>query len=243
MKLSFCSLPCLLLCALSLQAQDHRKYSSPPPEFFEANNVSGPALIGPGDVLAIRFLYSPEMNQTVTVRQDGRIALELAQGLEVAGKTPEQVQKDLVTIYSHELKDPAIAVQLNVSASNSVYVTGEVHVPGVQVLRGRMTVAMVLAASQVNQKTAGSKSVFLIRSMGDNKFNGYKLDASFPNGNARGIYLMPGDVLFVPRKAIVKADDFMDLYVKELLPATPNASADILFTPGNPTIAAAAANH
>ncbi len=69
MKLSLCSLSCLLLCALSLQAQDHRKYSSPPPEFFQANNVSGPALIGPGDVLAIRFLYSPEMNQTVTVRQ------------------------------------------------------------------------------------------------------------------------------------------------------------------------------
>jgi protein involved in polysaccharide export with SLBB domain len=177
------------------------------------------------------------------VRQDGRIALDLVQGLEVAGKTPEQVQKDLVASYSQQLKQPAIAVELNASASSSVYVTGEVHIPGVQVLRGRMTVAMVLAASQVNQKTAGSKSVFLIRSMGDDKFNAYKLDASFPNGDARGIYLMPGDVLFVPRKAIVKADDFMDLYVKELLPATPNASANVLFTPGNPaTIAAAAAN-
>lgn len=236
-------LPLLLLCITCMHAQNHHKYPPPPPEFFQINNVSGPVLIGPGDVLGIRFFYNPEMNQTVTVRQDGKISLDLTQGLDVAGKTPEQLQKELVTLYAHEVKDPEITIELNASASSSVYVTGEVHQPGMQVLRGRMTVAMALAASQINQKTAGSKSVFLIRAMGDDKFNAYKLDASFPGGSARGIYLIPGDVLFVPRKAIVKADDFVDLYIRELLPATPSASATILFTPGNPTsITSAAAN-
>ncbi len=235
------SLSLLLLSVPSVHAESHHKYPPPPPEFFQANNVSGPVLIGPGDVLGIRFYYNPEMNQEVTVRRDGKISLYLTQGLQVAGETPEQLQAQLLTLYSHELKNPDIAVQVNSSASSSIYVTGEVRQPGMQVLRGRLTVAMALAASQVSQKTAGTKSVFLIRSMGDDKFTAYKLDATFPGGSATGIYLMPGDVLFVPRKAIVKADDFMDLYVRELLPATPSANATVLFTPGNPTTAAAAA--
>ena len=39
-----------------------------------------------------------------------------------------------------------------------------------------------------------------------------------------------------PGEFIVKADDFMDQYVRELLPATPSASTTVLFTPGNPAI-------
>jgi protein involved in polysaccharide export with SLBB domain len=235
------SLSLLLLSLPALHAETHHKYPPPPPEFFQANNVSGPVLIGPGDVLAIGFFYNPEMNQEVTVRRDGKVSLYLSQGLQVAGETPEQLQAQLVTLYSHELKNPEISVQLKSSANSSIYVTGEVRQPGVQVLRGKLTVAMALAASQMSQKTAGTKSVFLIRSMGEDKFTAYKLDATFPGGNATGVYLMPGDVLFVPRKAIVKADDFMDLYIRELLPATPSASATVLFTPGNPVASSTAA--
>ena len=91
-----------------------------------------------------------------------------------------QLQAQLVTVYSHELKNPYISIQINSSANSSIYVTGEVRQPGVQVLRGKLTVAMALAASQVSQKTAGTKSVFLIRSMGQDKFTAYKLDATFP---------------------------------------------------------------
>ena len=231
----------ILQCVSPFNAQSRHKYPPPPPEFFQSNNVSGPVLIGPGDVLGIHFYYNPDMNQDVTVRRDGKISLSLAQGLQVAGKTPEQLQAQLLTVYSHELKNPDISVQINSSANSSIYVTGEVRQPGVQVLRGRLTVAMALAASQLSQKTAGTKSVFLIRSMGQDKFTAYKLDATFPGGAAAGVYLMPGDVLFVPRKAIVKADDFMDLYVRELLPATPSASATVLFTPGSPVIPASVA--
>ena len=235
------TLSLFLLFVSAIHAESHPKYPPPPPEFYQSNNVSGPVLIGPGDVLWIHFYYNPEMNQEVTVRRDGKISLYLTQGLQVAGETPEQLQVQLVTVYSHELKNPDVSVQINSSANSSIYVTGEVRQPGVQILRGKLTVAMALAASQLSQKTAGTKSVFLIRSMGEDKFTAYKLDATFPGGSAAGVYLMPGDVLFVPRKAIVKADDFMDLYIRELLPATPSASATVLFTPGNPVSSTTAA--
>jgi hypothetical protein len=68
------------------------------------------------------------------------------------------------------------------------------------------------------------------------------LDASLPVGKSRDLQILPGDVLFVPRKFIVKADDFVDQYVRQLLPGTPNVGANVLFTPGNPVVASSAAS-
>ena len=64
---------------------------------------------------------------------------------------------------------------------------------------------------------------------------------SLPGGNARDMDVLRGHVLFVPRKAIVKADDFMEQYVRELLPAAP--STTVLFTPGIPAISGNNANN
>lgn len=92
-----------------------------------------------------------------------------------------------------------------------------------------MTVGMALAMNQVNQKTAGTKSVFLMRKTEETEYRVYKLDASFPSGTANVIGLIPGDILLVPGKGIVKANDFIDQYAGQLLPVTPGAG--IYFVP------------
>jgi protein involved in polysaccharide export with SLBB domain len=231
-----------LLCLGGLSASAAQKFMAPPPEFFQSNGAGRTSVIAPGDQLSVRFALSPEFNKVVKVREDGKISLDLHQGIQAAGQTPEELQKKLVELYSDELTKPEITVDVDSSANSAIFVTGEVQLPGAKELKGRLTVAMALAESQVNQKTAGTKSVFLIRAAQDGKYNVYKLDASFPAGNARSIEVMPGDVLFVPRKFIVKADDFMEQYVRQILPATPSASTTVLFTPGNPEITNAAAS-
>jgi protein involved in polysaccharide export with SLBB domain len=230
----------LVLSSLSTVTAFSQKYASPPPEFFMANQPGKPLAIVPGDVLSVRFYYNPELNKTVKVREDGKISLDMFQGIEAAGLTPEELQKKLVEIYAHEFTDPVITIDVDASSSGSVYVTGEVQSPGTQEWHGNLTLAMALAVSHVNHKTAGLKSVFLIRALEPGKFSAYKLDASLPVGKCRDLQILPGDVLFVPRKFIVKADDFMEQYVRQLLPATPNAAADVLFTPGNPVVASSA---
>jgi protein involved in polysaccharide export with SLBB domain len=214
----------LLLWSYPNLAEADQKYAAPPPEFFQANAASKTVVIAPGDVLAVRFYYNPELNKTVRVREDGKISLDLFQGIAAAGQTPEELQKHLTEMYSKEFTKPQITVDLDARANSSAYVTGEVLLPGAKELHGKMTVGMVLALSQVNQKSAGTKSVFLVRAAEGGKYNVYKLDASFPNGAQRDVLAAPGDILFVPRKAIVKADDFMEQYVRQLLPATPSAS-------------------
>ena len=226
------------LCVSWMSAVAEHKYLTPPPEFFQSHHNRHASVIAPGDVLNVKFYYDPDLNKTVRVREDGKISLSLFQGIQAAGQTPEELQKKLVELYSQEFTKPEVTVDLESAANSSVYVTGEVLLPGPKEVHGKVTVAMVLAMSQVSQKTGGTKSVFLIRGSEEGKYKVYKLDASLPGGSARDIDVAPGDILFVPRKAIVKADDFMDQYVRELLPATPSTSATVLFTPGNPNLVA-----
>jgi len=210
------------------QDKDTRKasprYPAPPPEFFESGKNVPFSTIAAGDVLSIRFLYSPELNKTVRVRDDGKISLDLFQGIDAAGKTPDELQKQLVAFYSKEFTKPEVTVDFDSRASASAYVTGEVLLPGAKEVRGKMTVGMLLAMSQVNQKTAGTKSVFLLRNTGEHQYGVYQLDASLPDGTGHGVQISAGDILFVPRKGITKAGDFMQQYVKDLLPLSFGAS-------------------
>jgi len=222
-------------------AKDKRKYAMPPPEFFQPRKVSS-VIIQPGDTIAITSYYSAELNKTVRVREDGKISLPLLQGVQASGLTPEQLQQTLTSDYAREFTHPDITVDFVAPANYAFYVTGEVGMPGPKEIHGRMTVAMALASAQVLEKTGKPKSTFLIRAAGAGHYNVYKVDASFPTGSARDIEIIPGDVLFVPKKMIANADDFVDMWVRQLLPATPNVGASVLFTPGNTTTIASASS-
>jgi protein involved in polysaccharide export with SLBB domain len=222
----------VLQCTAQGYTKDKHRYAMPPPEFFQRRNVSS-VIIQPGDTIAVTSYYSSELTRTVRVREDGRISLPLLQGIQAAGLTPEQLQQALTSDYAHEFTHPDITVDLVTPANYAAFVTGEVAMPGPKEIHGRMTVAMVLASAQVLQKTGKPKSTFLIRASGTGHYNVYKIDASFPMGSARDIEVIPGDVLFVPKKIIANADDFVDMWVRQLLPATPTIGASVLFTPGD----------
>jgi protein involved in polysaccharide export with SLBB domain len=213
---------CLGLLSLpGLGAGASPTYPAPPPEFFASKNVPASA-IAAGDVLSIRFFYTPELNKTVRVREDGKISLDLFQGIPAAGQTVDELQKRLLELYSREFTNPAVTVDIDSPANASAFVTGEVLMPGAKEVRGRTTAGMLLAMSQVNQKTAKTKSVFLLRNTGEQNYKIYQLDASLPDGSGQRIQIIAGDILFVPRNGITKAGDFIQQYAKDLLPIGAN---------------------
>jgi len=65
-----------------------------------------------GDQLDIKFFFNPELNETVLVRPDGRIALQLIGELPVVGNTVEQIRTILMKNYAGQLKNPEVAVIL-----------------------------------------------------------------------------------------------------------------------------------
>ena len=68
-----------------------------------------------GDELDIKFFFNPELNESIPVRPDGRIALQLVGELSVVGHTVEEIREILIKNYSGQLKNPEVAVLLRTS--------------------------------------------------------------------------------------------------------------------------------
>ena len=68
-----------------------------------------------GDQLDIKFFFNSELNESILVRPDGRIALQLVGEISVIGLTVEQIREILIENYAGQLKNPEIAVLLRTS--------------------------------------------------------------------------------------------------------------------------------
>lgn len=199
-----------------------RPVTAIPPAFFNPYFPQEEVLIEPGDILTVRFFYNPEMNQTATVRQDGKISLPFFQGLDIAGLTPEQLHDKLVHLYSKEFVDPVISVDFEQKAQQFVYVTGEVNSGGAKPLSSNLTVGMILAESQVKERSAAMNSVILVRRESDTDYMAYRIDARLRSGDERDLYLAPEDILIVPRNKITRLGDFVQQYIRDVVPPDMN---------------------
>ena len=189
-----------------------------PQTFFNPYYPEKKTVIEPGDVLTIRFYYHPELDEKLIVRPDGKISLLFYQGMKVSGLTPEQLQKKLIKLYSKEFREPIISVNLTKRGNYKIFIAGEVSYPGEKDLVTNMTVAQLLIQTGVKIRNADLQSVILVRQLNKKSYKAYKLDARIKNGKDRDIYLKPGDIVFVPRNRITKFGDFVQKYIRNIIP-------------------------
>ena len=178
-----------------------------------------------GDQLDVRFYGSPELNEQVTVRPDGRISLQLAPELKAAGSTPAELTRRLNSEYSSELRNPRITVIVTSFGSNKVYVGGEVGRPGIMDLTGTTTVLQSITASGGLLDTARIKEVVIIRKslqQGAQKpliFTVNLEDVVNGSDMAQDMTLMPYDIVFVPKSTIANLNVWVDQYIRRMIPA------------------------
>lgn len=172
-----------------------------------------------GDILKASFLYHPELNTNEMVSPDGTVTFPIIGPVTVYGKTARQIHAELMSAYEKDLINPDIVVTVDRSATSMVYVAGEVRQGGSKPLNSNMTVAQMLASAEPDMVKGDISSVLLIRKNPDGEQStAYKVDARFASGANRDVYLAPGDIVVVPRKGIVLAGDFIQQYVRDLLP-------------------------
>ncbi|HQJ10087.1 MAG TPA: polysaccharide biosynthesis/export family protein, partial [Deltaproteobacteria bacterium] len=103
-------------------------------------NISPPALppvvtdeyvLQPYDSLEIKFFYNPELNDTVTIRPEGKISLQMIDEVRAAGLTPAQLDDLLTQKYGLLLNRVMITVIVRTFTDQKVYVGGEVFLPQV----------------------------------------------------------------------------------------------------------------
>ena len=178
--------------------------------------------LGAGDVIEFRFFYNPELNDTQTVRPDGKVMLQLAGEVSVQGKTPSELQQELVKLYTPELKKPEVAVIVRSLYDRRVYVGGEVKTPGLITIPGSLTAfEAIMQAGGFNASTAKLSSVIIIRHK-DGKRYGGKLDFSeILDGKEEPLFFLePRDIVYVPRTTIVKVNTWIDQYINKIIPRT-----------------------
>jgi len=90
--------------------------------------------LGPGDVLSIAVLGHEELSyrerEPITVRPDGKVSLPLMSTVEVAGKTPGEVEELLTAALSKRYKHVDVVVNILRPRPRRIYVLGEVQEPG-----------------------------------------------------------------------------------------------------------------
>ena len=117
--------------------------------------------VEPGDALLVQpaDLDSPARLPTdQTVLPDGNIELGLYGRLQVAGKTPEQIERDVTDLVRARTPSAGvITVRLIGRQSKVVYVLGEVNAPGAYPLTGRESVldAIMLAGGLTDSADQG----------------------------------------------------------------------------------------
>jgi len=84
----------------------------------------------------VKFFYQTNLNETVTVRPDGLINMQLVKSVGAAGLTPEELTDRLKKEYRAHLKEPEIIVMVRTFAAQRVFVDGDVARPGTIPLTG-----------------------------------------------------------------------------------------------------------
>jgi protein involved in polysaccharide export with SLBB domain len=197
---------------------------SPPLEAvdrFGVERAVDPYRLQVGDRLTVSFFYQPDLNQEVVIRPDGRISLMLVDDLPAASLTTSELDGKITEAYSAVLSDPEISVIVTQVANSRVFVGGEVRVPSMVPLDGKMSALQAIMRAGGFANTARVRQVLLVRRSPEGEREIYSLDlreSMDVEDSLDDVYLQSADLLIVPRKTISKVNQFVDQYVTGVVP-------------------------
>lgn len=166
------------------------------------------------DVLEVKYRYTPEFDQTVTIGPDGRATLAGIGSFIATGLTVDQFQAKVITVSSERLVKPVVTVALKEFDKPHVFVEGDVNTPGRVDFRSDISITDAIALAG-GFKTSGKKSEVLLlrRGNGDQPatrvVNIKKLVDSHHLEEA--VELRSGDVIYVPQDNLSKIERLVHL--------------------------------
>lgn len=188
-----------------------------------------------GDVLSIRLLLSPELNEDVTVRPDGRISTTVVPDEMAADRTVPDFIDALAGGYARYLRDPHLSVIVKTIAPIPVFVGGEVVQPGQLLTSGTApTLSQAIARAGGIKLSGDDSSLFIVR-RGPNDmpvFLSARYDAVRLAQDPRAdIRLAPFDVVMVPRLGVAEVYRWYNQYIQQFV--SPNIGFTYLLNPTN----------
>jgi polysaccharide biosynthesis/export protein len=182
------------------QTEDFDAASQPLPDASKQFQ-SEPLTLREGEMLDISFPGSATLDTTQQIRTDGKIVLPLVGEVAAAGKTPEELQSELLKLYEPQVSVKQIIVTVQ-SSTIPVYVTGAVLRPGpVTVDHPISALDAVMEAGGFDYTKANLKAVVVVRQEKDRTVK-YKLNLKKALAGSVGepFYLKPYDIIYVPER-------------------------------------------
>ena len=154
-----------------------------------------------GDVVKISFPGAPNLDSTQAIRRDGKITMAILGEISVVGRTPPDLEQELLKLYSTQLVSKEVTVMV-VSSSYPVFVSGAVLRPG-KILADRPLTALeaIMEAGGFDQAKADMTAVKVVRQEGGGTKNyALNLKLVLEGKSSEPFFLKRSDIIYVPEK-------------------------------------------
>jgi polysaccharide biosynthesis/export protein len=159
--------------------------------------------IGPGDMLHLKVLEAPELEQSSRVSDAGTLTLILGGKVQVAGLTPADaaIAIERVLVEGHYVLTPHVSVTTEQTATQNVTILGQVRTPGSYPIATPRPILDVLALAGGLNDLAQRKVTIQRRSTKERV--DYVLSNSANAALDANVPVYPGDTVLVPKADVV----------------------------------------
>jgi polysaccharide export outer membrane protein len=170
-----------------------------PPVVYEEYRVGAP------DQLQVQILPDPIIQDTVIVRPDGKITVQLIGDVQAGGRTPKEIAQEVEKRVQRFKRGANVTVSIVEAASSTITVLGEVNRPGTFQLSKQTRVAEALGTSSGTTAFANLDSISVVRGSGaDVQVIAVNLDAIRAGDLSSNVLVYGGDIIYVPPTTMAK---------------------------------------
>lgn len=170
----------------------------------------------PGDFIRVSVAQVPDLTSETRVFPSGEITLPYIGAINVTRRSIGEVQREIEQLYRSQLTDPVVTISVLEFADElpkpKIYMIGNVRRPGAYIYDEPVTVLEALALCGGTELGSDLNAVVTIRREGGILVATiYRTGDILHKGVAKGRinYLMPHDIVFVPRSGLSRVADVM----------------------------------
>jgi|HubBroStandDraft_1064217.scaffolds.fasta_scaffold00517_18 polysaccharide biosynthesis/export protein len=154
-------------------------------------------VIGAGDLLSVRVYNQENLSTHARVRSDGKIAMPLVGEVDVRGKAPALLSKELETKLKEFMVSPTVTITVEETPPTSVTVIGQVVHPGIYTVDSTSGVLQALAVAGGFNDYASRGSIYVMRRSSAQRVRFTFADLTRLEGQASMFRIRSGDVVVV----------------------------------------------
>lgn len=168
-----------------------------------ARSTAPTYVIGALDSVTVFVWRNPDISTTTIVRPDGRLSIPLVEELDAAGKTPEQLARDIERRLSEFILDPFVTVSVEGFVGpfeQQIRVVGEAAEPQAIPFRSDMTILdVMIQVGGLTEFASGNRTTLVRIEDGGQKEYRVRLDDLLQDGDiSANVQVFPGDVIIIP---------------------------------------------